>query len=95
MMFKHTTFQLGGPAKFFIKPKSRSNYRGFDYKEYSKSQGIIGNINLNDVQLISRNHSLFNKLFFSFALFLILKLLVDLIFLIFELFFLLIFELDI
>ena len=49
----------------FIKPKSRSNYRGFDYKEYSKSQGIIGNINLNDVQLISRNHSLFNKLFLN------------------------------
>ena len=22
MMNKHTTFQLGGPAKFFIKPKS-------------------------------------------------------------------------
>ena len=49
----------------FIKPKSRSNYRGFDYKEYSKSQGIIGNINLNDVKLISRNHSLFNKLFLN------------------------------
>ena len=47
----------------FVKPNSKSNYRGFDYKEYVKTQGIIGTINLNNVKLISKDHSLFNIIF--------------------------------
>ena len=31
MMNKHTTFELGGPAKFFIKPKSVNILISFEY----------------------------------------------------------------
>ena len=45
MMFKHTTFQLGGPAKFFIKPKSINNIIKVLKlcKEYSIEYFILGN----------------------------------------------------
>ena len=45
MMFKHTTFQLGGPAKFFIKPKSINNIIKVLKlcKKYSIEYFILGN----------------------------------------------------
>ena len=45
MMFRHTTFQLGGPAKFFIKPKSVNNIIKVLKlcKEYSIEYFILGN----------------------------------------------------
>lgn len=47
----------------FIKPKSNSNYRGFNYREYLKTEGIIGTINSNNVNLICKKNSIFNRLF--------------------------------
>ena len=45
MMNKHTTFQLGGPAKFFIKPKSINKIKKVLQlcKEYSIEYFILGN----------------------------------------------------
>ena len=45
MMNKHTTFQLGGPAKFFIKPKSINKITKILKlcKEYSIDYFILGN----------------------------------------------------
>jgi UDP-N-acetylmuramate dehydrogenase len=45
MMNKHTTFQLGGPAKFFIKPKSINKITKVILlcKEYSIEYFILGN----------------------------------------------------
>ena len=45
MMNKHTTFQLGGPAKFFIKPKSINKITKVLQlcKEYSIEYFILGN----------------------------------------------------
>ena len=45
MMNKHTTFQLGGPAKFFIKPKSINKITKILKlcKEYSIEYFILGN----------------------------------------------------
>ena len=45
MMKKHTTFELGGPAKFFIKPKSINKIIKVLQlcKEYSIEYFILGN----------------------------------------------------
>ena len=45
MMNKHTTFQLGGPAKFFIKPKSINEIKQVLLlcKQYSIEYFILGN----------------------------------------------------
>ena len=45
MMNKHTTFELGGPAKFFIKPKSINKIIKVLHlcKEYSIEYFILGN----------------------------------------------------
>lgn len=45
MMYKHTTFELGGPAKFFIKPKSINKIIKVLQlcKEYSVEFFVLGN----------------------------------------------------
>ena len=45
------------------KAKARTNYKGFDYKEYLKSQGIYGTIKSNEVQIISKKRKFFNQIF--------------------------------
>ena len=47
----------------FNKPKTKSNYKGFDYKEHLKIRGIIGTINAKNMELIEKNQDLFNKIF--------------------------------
>jgi len=49
----------------YEKPKQRTNYRGFDYKEYLKSQGINGNIKCAQVEIIKENKEVFNQLFLN------------------------------
>lgn len=36
----------------FIEPEMQRNYRGFDYRKYLKTQGIYGNINVNNITKI-------------------------------------------
>ena len=36
----------------FIEPETQRNYRGFDYRKYLKTQGIYGNINVNNITKI-------------------------------------------
>ena len=36
----------------FIEPETQRNYRGFDYRNYLKTQGIYGNINVNNITKI-------------------------------------------
>ena len=47
----------------FIKPKQRTNYKGFDYKEYLKSKGIYGTIDCNQIEIFKKNNNIFNKIF--------------------------------
>lgn len=47
----------------FIKPKQRTNYKGFDYKEYLKSKGIYGTIDCNQIEILKKNNNIFNKIF--------------------------------
>ncbi|MBR0428036.1 MAG: DNA internalization-related competence protein ComEC/Rec2 [Clostridia bacterium] len=47
----------------FSKPKERTNYKGFDYKEYLKSQGIYGTIKCKEVQIINKKKEFFNQIF--------------------------------
>ena len=36
----------------FLEPETQRNYRGFDYRKYLKTQGIYGNINVNNITKI-------------------------------------------
>ena len=47
----------------FSKPKARTNYKGFDYKEYLKSQGIYGTIKCKEAQMIIKKKDFFNQFF--------------------------------
>ena len=49
----------------FIKPKSRTNYKGFDFFEYCKSQGLYGTINAKNVKVINDKKSFFNQFFLN------------------------------
>ena len=63
---KKTQLQYGDLVHIkgkFVKPKQRTNYKGYDYKEYLKSKGIYGTINYIQVDIISQNNSVFNQLF--------------------------------
>ena len=58
----------------FIEPETRRNYKGFDYSNYLKTQGIYGNIeaknitkvensfNNLDIFILKRTNSIFNKI---------------------------------
>ena len=47
----------------FVKPKQRTNYKGFDYREYLKSKEIYGTINCKEVHIISKNKIWYNQIF--------------------------------
>ena len=49
----------------FIKPRGRTNYKGFSYLDYYKSQGIFGTINVTNVKTISKKKSAFNEIFLN------------------------------
>ena len=49
----------------FLKPKARTNYKGFNYREYLKSQGIYGTIKCNEVKIISQKKDFFNQIFLN------------------------------
>lgn len=48
----------------FIEPSRRTNYKGFDYKNYLKTLGIYGSISAKDVKIISKDNT---NLLFRFA----------------------------
>lgn len=49
----------------FIKPKERTNYKGFSYELYYKSQGIYGTINLTRLKILNNRKGVFNKIFLN------------------------------
>ena len=52
----------------FKKPKSRTNYKGFDYQEYLKTQKICGTIDVNSISNIKKNENILksiNKIFLN------------------------------
>ena len=49
----------------FIKPKKQTNYKGFNYLDYYKSQGIFGTINATSIEIIDKEDNFFNTLFLN------------------------------
>ncbi len=49
----------------FIKPRGRTNYMGFSYLDYYKSQGIYGTINVTNVKTINKKKDMFNEIFLN------------------------------
>ena len=47
----------------FNAPKARSNYRGFDYKNFLKTKMIYGTVNSNNIMVLSKNKNIFNEIF--------------------------------
>ena len=66
---KKIKLEYGDKIQFtgkFETPKERSNYRGFDYKEYLKTIGICGTVELEKCEILSKNNNLrtcVNKIF--------------------------------
>lgn len=63
---KKTCLNYGNIIKLkgtYIKPNTRTNYKGFDYKEYLKTKGIYGTINCKEIVVVNKNKSLFNQIF--------------------------------
>lgn len=40
----------------FLKPEGKRNYKGFDYKQYLKTQKIYGSIKSNSIEILSENN---------------------------------------
>ena len=49
----------------FIKPRGRTNYKGFSYLDYYKSQGIYGTINITNIKVINKKKDIFNEIFLN------------------------------
>ena len=49
----------------FIKPKARTNYKGYSYIDYYKSQGIYGMINSSNIKILNKKKSFFNGIFLN------------------------------
>ena len=63
---KNTNLDYGNIIKLkgtYIKPNTRTNYKGFDYEEYLKTKRIYGTINCKEIFVINKNKSLFNQMF--------------------------------
>ncbi len=45
---------------FFIEPETRRNYKGFDYKNYLKSQGVYGNLESKNIIKVSKTTDKFD-----------------------------------
>ena len=47
----------------FNSPKGKTNYRGFDYKNFLKTKMIYGTVNSNNIIVLSKNKNIFNEIF--------------------------------
>ena len=57
---KKIKLEYGDKIQFtgkFETPKERSNYKGFDYKEYLKTIGICGTVELEKCEILSKNQN--------------------------------------
>ena len=49
----------------YIKPRGRTNYKGFSYLDYYKSQGIYGTINATNIKVLNKKKDIFNEIFLN------------------------------